>query len=52
MDDVNGADFFHVKTPRTLQAPLFRLRGVRDFAVSRSRHVADQQIASISEKDL
>ncbi len=52
MDDVNGADFFRVKAPRTLQAPLFRLRDVRDFGVSRSRHVADQQIASVTEKDL
>ena len=39
MAHVDGADFFHVKTPRGLKSPVFALHDVQDFRVAASRNV-------------
>lgn len=52
MDQVDGADFFHIKTPRKLQAPLFALKDVQDFRVSVSRNVADTILTEVQRRTL
>jgi hypothetical protein len=52
MDHVDGADFFRIKTPKSLRAPVFSLRDVQDFSVARSRHVSDLQIDRVEQKVL
>jgi polygalacturonase len=50
MDRVDGADFFHVKTPKLLSAPVFALHDVRDFRVAASRNVADVYLEKVKEQ--
>ena len=52
MYQVDGADFFGIKTPKALRAPVFSLRDVQDFSVARCRHVPDSQIDRVEEKVL
>ena len=52
MDDVDGGDFFRIRTPKLLHAPLFQLQDVKDFHVARSRHVGDLDIARVKQKTL
>jgi len=52
MDHVDGADLFHIKTPRAHKAPVFALRDVRDFRVAASRGVGDEYIESVAQKDI
>ncbi|HEY0796589.1 MAG TPA: right-handed parallel beta-helix repeat-containing protein, partial [Acidisarcina sp.] len=51
LDDVEGSDFFRVRTPAGT-APTFRLNSARDFRIFGSRHVKDQEIATASRKDI
>lgn len=44
LHDVEGADFFRVKTPRMRTSPAFFLKDVRDFRVSASRGLKDAAI--------
>ncbi len=52
IDQVAGADFFRIKTPKTLRAPVFSLRDVQDFSVGKSRHVSDLQIDLVKQRVL
>lgn len=52
MDHVDGADFYRIKTPKSLRAAVFSLHDVQDFSVARSRHVSDQQIDRAEQKIL
>ncbi|HZQ45312.1 MAG TPA: glycoside hydrolase family 28 protein [Acidobacteriaceae bacterium] len=48
--NVQGADFFRIKTPKELSTPVFALTKVEDFKVASSRNVVDTQLANISQK--
>jgi len=50
--NVNGADFFRVKTPKHVSTPVFALGKTEDFKVAFSGNVADTQLSSVSEKTL
>jgi polygalacturonase len=52
LDNVNGADFWHVKANLSAGVSMFGLTNVSDFAVSRSKPVKDTQIDHIAEKTL
>ncbi len=50
MRDVDGADFFHIKTPRDLILPVFDLGAVQDFRVAASRNVADTFLKAVQQR--
>ncbi|HKW19200.1 MAG TPA: glycoside hydrolase family 28 protein [Terriglobales bacterium] len=50
LDDVDGADFTHVKVPRG--ASSFSLKNVRDFSVMQSRPIPDTYLENAPEKTL
>jgi polygalacturonase len=52
MEQVDGADFFHIKTPKALAAPVFQLRQVQDFRVATSRNVTDVYLNKVDQKQL
>lgn len=52
LKDVDGADFFRIKTPRTLTQPVFALHDVKEFRALACRHVADTQLDTVDRKDL
>jgi polygalacturonase len=52
LDDVAGADFFRIKTPRTAGVPVFALHNVSDFDVQKCAGVADVQLAKVDQKTL
>jgi polygalacturonase len=52
MDHVDGADFFHVKTPKVLSAPVFVLHDVQDFRVAASRNVGDVYLEKVAQQRL
>jgi polygalacturonase len=52
MDHVDGADFFHVKTPKVLSAPAFLLHDVKDFRVAASRNIKDVYLEEVEQKQL
>jgi polygalacturonase len=52
MDGVEGADFFHVKTPKALSAPVFALHDVQDFRVAASRNVRDVYLDKVVQQQL
>ena len=43
LEDVQGTEFFRVRTPHVRDAPTFVLNNVDGFSVFRSKHVADVQ---------
>jgi polygalacturonase len=52
MANIDGADFFHVKTPRRLVSPVFALQDVQDFRVAASRNVADVSLETVQRRSL
>ncbi|MGC2404542.1 MAG: glycoside hydrolase family 28 protein [Acidobacteriaceae bacterium] len=52
LEDVKGADFFRIKTPRTRTVPLFELRNVEDFRVSQSRGVNDMHLDKADQRTI
>ena len=50
--NVQDADFFRIKTPKQLQAPVFALSKVEDFSVSSSRNVQDTKLGNVEQKTL
>ncbi|MGA8153713.1 MAG: glycoside hydrolase family 28 protein [Terriglobales bacterium] len=50
MDHVDGADFFHVKTPKVLSAPVFALHDVQDVRVAASRNVTDVHLDNVERQ--
>ena len=51
LDDVDGADFTHVKAPRDA-ASVFALNSVKDFSVMQSRPIADTYLENVTQKTL
>ena len=52
LENVQGAEFGRIKVPVREGVPTFRLSNVRDFAVYRSRPVADAEVAVAEKKDI
>ena len=52
LDDVQGADFFRVKTPRTAGASVFALHNVSDFDVHLCAGVPDTRLAKVEQRTL
>jgi polygalacturonase len=52
LDDVQDADFFHVKVPRVDDAPVFSLRNVTDFRVRQSGGIKDTELAKADRRTL
>jgi len=52
LDDVHGASFFDIKTPRVPDAPSMALEDVTDFDISRSNAVADTKLDTVVKKVL
>ena len=50
LDDVQGADFFRIKTQKAQNTPTFVLKNVEDFSVMQSRPVADTRIERTEQK--
>ena len=52
LDDVHGADFFRIKTPKNGNAPTFALQGVKDFRVAQSNTVRDTEFDKVDNRNL
>jgi polygalacturonase len=52
LDDVQQADFFHIKTPKVAGVPTFALNNVEDFSVERSRPLSDTQLDKVTAKEI
>ncbi len=52
LDDVQGADFFRIKTAHVDEIPMFALNNVQDFSVARARPLADTQLDRVDRKTL
>jgi len=52
LEDVNGADFFRIKTPQTAGVPEFALHKVSDFAVHMCDGVPDTQLKAAENETL
>ena len=50
--DVQGADFFRIKTPQVENVPMFVLNNVSDFSVARARPVPDTELDHVDHKVL
>jgi polygalacturonase len=50
LEDVTGADFFHVAAQKSGDAPTFVLKNVADFEVRQSRPVADTRVERAEKK--
>jgi polygalacturonase len=52
LNNVSGAEFFRVKTPKGFGTPLFELNQVDDFNVMASRNAKDIRLESVAHKTL
>jgi hypothetical protein len=52
LTDVDGAEFFRIKTPKGLSTPVFNLEDVKDFSVSGCRNVQDAHMDNVEKKTL
>jgi polygalacturonase len=52
LKNVNGADFFRLKTPRNSRGPVFRLQQVEDFRSFGCKYLADASFASSDQRDI
>jgi polygalacturonase len=52
LEDVQGADFFRIKTSHTAGVPVFALHNVSDFDVHMCAGVPDAQLAKVEQKTL
>ncbi len=52
LQDVQGAEFFRVRTPQVANASTFALTNVSDLSVSRCKHVADTALDHVDQKKL
>jgi hypothetical protein len=50
LDNVKGADFFRIKTPKAASSPIFQLKDVQDFSVTLSRNVKDIRLEKVDQK--
>jgi polygalacturonase len=52
LDNVKGADFFRIKTPKAVTAGVFELKEVQDFNVSVSKNVKDIHLDKVAHKTI
>jgi polygalacturonase len=52
LDDVAGAEFFRIKTPKVADTPVFALHNVSDFSVNMCKGVADAHLDRVDGKTL
>lgn len=52
LDDVEGADFFRIKTPQTAGAPVFALHNVDDLSVHMCSGVKDTELQKAEQRTL
>ena len=52
LEDVHGADFFRIKTPKAGNVPTFALKGLEDFKVGQSNTVPDTHLDQADNKKL
>lgn len=52
MEGVDDAEFFHVKTPRGNNAPVFALRNVKDFRTLACRNVKDMALDDVNRREI
>jgi polygalacturonase len=52
LDDVEGVDFFNIKTDRAANTPVFILDNVKEFSVAECKSVPDTQLSLASHKEL
>ncbi len=52
LDDVEGANFIHVKAQHAADAPTFLLKNVGDFSIYLSKPIADTQLEKVEQKTL
>ena len=52
LDDVNGAEFIHIKLPQTPEASSLVLKGVKDFSITQSKPIPDTQLERAEQKIL
>ena len=52
LDNVKGAEFFRIKTPKAVSSPLFELKEVEDFSVSLSRNVKDIRLEKVDQRTI
>jgi hypothetical protein len=52
LDNVNGSEFFRIKTPKGEGTPVFELRNVQDFSVTLSRNVKDIHVDKVEQKTI
>ena len=52
VNNVAGAEFFRIKTPKGLSTPLFALNNVEDFSVTSARNVQDTHQDNVQQKTL
>jgi hypothetical protein len=52
LDNVKGAEFFRIKTPKTANSPIFELKNVEDFSIAMSRKVKDAHIEKVEQRTI
>jgi len=52
LQDVQGADFFRVKSPKNGTVSTFALKAVEDFRVAQSDTVPDTRLEKVDTKNL
>jgi polygalacturonase len=52
LSQVDGADFFRIKTPKLLSPTVFALHDVQDFRVMASRNVKDMYLERVDQKQI
>jgi hypothetical protein len=52
LSQVDGADFFRIKTPKLLSPTVFALHDVQDFRVMASRNVKDMYLERVDQKQV
>jgi polygalacturonase len=52
LSQVNGADFFRIKTPKLLSPTVFALHNVQDFRVMASRNVKDMYLERADQEQI
>jgi hypothetical protein len=50
LNNVNGAEFFRIKTPKNLIAPLFAINKSEDVRMTSSRNIKDTYLESVDHK--
>ena len=52
LDNVKGAEFFRIKTPRAANSPVFELKNVEDFSIAMSRNVKDAHLEKVEQRTI